>query len=315
MSAAVSAVQEIAGLKAYQPQDLERVLHFVGACCHDADFCGALHPGDLGHFLSNTLRGSDPARNLYLYEDDDRSIQAVIVLYPARFGGFDLILASPLRGTAREIQLLSWGEDNERALMQAAGNTAQQVAIDVMDCDLPRQEALRQLGYTAPAAPEMTYTMRSLDVPIPESILPEGFTIRSAAGEHEAALLGAVHSSAFGSSWTGDDYARVMRTPGFDVERELVVVAPDGRFAAFLIYWNDPVTRCGLFEPVGCHADFQRRGLTRALMYEGMRRMRAGGMTWAAVNHLTTNEASAGLYRSVGFLPKYSILRFHKTLQ
>ena len=99
-------------------------------------------------------------------------------------------------------------------------------------------------------------TTRSLAVPIPESVLPQGFTIRSVEGEHEARALGVVHSGAFGSTWTADAYRAVMRTPGFHVDRELVVVAPDGRLAAFAVYWVDPVSGTGLFEPVGCHRIF-----------------------------------------------------------
>ena len=65
--------------------------------------------------------------------------------------------------------------------------------------------------------------------------------------------------SAFNSHWTVEDYRRVMRTPGFDQARELVVVAPDGQLAAFLVYWPDRVSKSGLFEPVGCAKEFQRR--------------------------------------------------------
>ena len=92
----------------------------------------------------------------------------------------------------------------------------------------------------------MMFTMRSLQTPLPISVLPEGFTIRNSPGKPKPGWVIEAHSSAFGSTWTADDYLRVMRTPGFEIERELVVVAPDGRCAAFLIYWIDPVTRSGL---------------------------------------------------------------------
>jgi len=155
-------------------------------------------------------------------------------------------------------------------------------------------------------------TTRSLDEPIPNGALPDGFSIRSVAGEHEVELVAAVHDSAFRPKWAGGAYLPVMRTPGFDVERELVVVAPDGRFAAYLIYWLDHISRSGLFEPVGCHADFRRRGLTKALMYEGMRRMRARGMHTAIVLHHADNPASTALYASAGFRPAFAITDYRK---
>src|SRR5262249_19044413 len=151
--------------------------------------------------------------------------------------GFDLIVHPTQRG-ALEYSLLSWLDVVAR-LQKQAPDAPQAISTDVMDCDATRQDMLRDLGYEA-QAPYMCLTTRSLQTPIPESALPEGFRIRPVAGEHEVALLTEVHMSAFNSTWTPDEYLRVMRTPGFDIEHELVVVAPDGRFAAFLIYWPDP---------------------------------------------------------------------------
>ena len=300
----MSAALDVAGLRAYQPDDLERVLRLVGGCCAETDFCGCLHPGDVAHFQSNTLRGGDPSERVYLCEQAGQ-LAALLLIYPAKFSGFDLVLAPAFRGSPLERDLIAYAE---RALL-ALGQT---VASDVMDSDDIRRKILLDLGYVPGAAPSMIFTTRPLDLPIPDSPLPDGFRIRSTAGEHEEALLSAVHSGAFGSNWPPGEYLKVMGAPGFDIERELVVVAPDGRFAAFLIYWIDPVSRSGLFEPVGCHPDFQRRGLTQALLYEGMRRMVAGGATTAIVKHLTDNPTSTALYASVGFRPKYAMTSYSK---
>jgi len=137
--------------------------------------------------------------------------------------------------------------------------------------------------------------------------------MRPVAGEHEAALVAEVHNGAFAPKWDAEKYLAVMRTPGFQIDHELVVVAPDGRFAAFVIIWLDPISRSGYFEPVGCHRDFQRRGLTSALMYEGMRRMRAAGMETAIVRYHADNEAGVPLYRSVGFQTRYQIAEYRKS--
>jgi ribosomal protein S18 acetylase RimI-like enzyme len=300
------------GLRSYQPQDLDRVLQFVGDCCAACDFCGCFHPGDVLHFMSNTLRGRDLSQYLYLYEAED-VIQAIIMINPARFAAFNLMIAPSIRTADLEHTLIQWAEASEQALMQAAG-ISKPISSDVMDCDGALQNAMRASDYSPEAAPYILLTERSLETAIPDSVLPPGFTIRSVAGEQEAAWVIEAHVSAFNSNWTADEYVHVMRTPGFDIDREVVVVAPDGRCAAFLIYWLDPTTRAGLFEPVGCHVDFQRQGLTRALMYEGMRRMKARGMTRAIVNHLADNPVSTGFYRSLGFAPKYAITDFRKAM-
>ena len=160
----------------------------------------------------------------------------------------------------------------------------------------------------------MLYTARSLRDPIPDKPLPDGFSMRPVAGEHEAGLVAEVHNGAFTPKWDAETYLTVMRTPGFQIDHELVVVAPDGRFAAFTIIWLDPISYGGYFEPVGCHRDFQRRGLTSALMYDGMRRMRAAGMETAIVRYNADNVAGVPLYRSVGFQPRYQIAEYRKQM-
>jgi len=300
------------GLRSYQPEDLDRVLRFVSECCIATDFCGCFHTGDVIHFMSNTLRGRDLAQNFYVYEADG-AIQAIIFIDPPRIASFNVMIAPAIRTAELERRLLSWAEATEQGLMQAAG-ISKPLGGEAMECDPARQEALRSLGYEATGEPAMMLTMRSLQTALPISMLPDGFSIRNLTGEAEAGWVIQAHSSAFGSKWTVEDYVSAMRTPGFEIERELVVVAPDGRCAAFLVYWLDPVTKTGLFEPVGCHSDFWRRGITRALMIEGMRRMIARGMTSAIVLHETDNPASTALYRSVGFTPKYAIFDFRKGL-
>ena len=51
----------------------------------------------------------------------------------------------------------------------------------------------------------------------------------------------------------------------------------------------------------GPHPDHQRRGLGRAVNLAGLRRLRDLGAIDALVFSRTTNAASEGLYRSVGF--------------
>jgi mycothiol synthase len=144
--------------------------------------------------------------------------------------------------------------------------------------------------------------------------LPSGFSIRSVAGYHEAALLAEVHNGAFNPKWTPEDYLKVMQTSGFDIEREMIVIAPGGQFAAFTVYWLDPITKSGLFEPVGCHKDFRQKGLTKALMYAAMQRMKDAGMETALVGYKPDNKAATKLYASVGFKQHCEFMTYSKTI-
>jgi len=302
-------------LRPYRPDDLAAVLAFAGECNARTDGCGYPHPGDITHFMSNALRGRDLDRHIHLYETADGALIALALIYPARHSGFDLLVHPDARGEELERGLISWCEQAAWAAIQAAGNTQSTVGCEVMDCDTLRRDLLLEQGYSPAGAPSTLYTTRSLDGPIPGAALPNGFSIRSVAGEQEVDAVRAAHDGAFTPKWTHGEYLAVMRTPGFAIERELVVVAPDGRFAAFLVYWLDPLSRSGLFEPVGCHHDFQRRGLTKALMYEGMHRMVAAGMRSAIVKHNANNPAAVALYRSIGFQTKYALTDFRKPMR
>ncbi len=65
--------------------------------------------------------------------------------------------------------------------------------------------------------------------------------------------------------------------------------------------WFDEANRVGVFEPVGCHPDFQRRGLAKAVMIEGLRRLQALGAQTACVLDWHDDVAPARLYDQMGF--------------
>jgi ribosomal protein S18 acetylase RimI-like enzyme len=290
-------------MRPYRAEDLDRLLRFAGECNRTPGAGWLLHPGDVVHFMSNTLRGRDLERHVFLYEEDNGRLRALALLYPGDAHGYDLLVEPDLRGAdpdAFEAEAMGWADTR-------AGGAKQSLVGDAI-----RARILKRLGYSASGAPRELYTTRSLRDPIPDKPLPDGFTMRPVVGEQEAGLAAAVHNGAFTPKWDTEQYLAVMRTPGFHIDHELVVVAPDERFAAFLIIWLDPISGSGLFEPVGCHRDFQRRGLASALMYEGMRRMRAAGMETAVVRYNADNVGGVPLYRSVGFQTRYEIVEYRK---
>jgi mycothiol synthase len=298
-------------LRSYQPNDLARVLTFVGECLRGSNFCN-FHPGDIAHWMSNEKRGKDLEKYYWLYEENNE-ILAFAELPPVKWASYTLIVHPERRGGEFEKSLLQHCETTMWQRMQEEGSKEISLSIGVAECDKHRINCLTALGYQM-SKKESAMRRRSLAEFIPVSVLPEGFSIRSVAGEHEAALLAEVHSSAFDSNWTAEKYLEVMRAPSFNTEHELVVVAPDGRFATFLIYWLDPVSKSGLFEPVGCHKDFRRQGLTKALMLEGMERMVDAGMETALVGNKVDNEAASRLYDSIGLNTFCESLEYSKNL-
>jgi len=96
-------------------------------------------------------------------------------------------------------------------------------------------------------------------------------------------------------------YRRLRTAPGYDPALDIVAARPDGSFDSYCICWFDAASGTGLFEPVGTHPAHRRKGLGRAVMLEGLRRLRAFGAESALITYIGGNEPAARLYESVGF--------------
>ena len=200
-----------------------------------------------------------------------------------------------------EDEMLAWADEwrIEKARVESG---CLELSADSFDTDEPRNAVLRHRGYERTDS-YSHYRMRSLDEPIPELSLPAGYSIRHVRGEEDLHQRVTVHRDAFApyTNVTPDKYRAIMNAPTYRSELDLVVEAPDGSFASFCIVWYDERNIFGVFEPVGCHPQHRRRGLTRALMAEELRRLKRLGATFASVGSEDDNAASNSLYESLGF--------------
>lgn len=170
--------------------------------------------------------------------------------------------------------------------------------------DVARNNALAARGFAAGDPVYHDRVKRSLDA-VPPPVLPVGYRIADlcGAGAETIERRVAVHRAAFApSQMTVDKHRAVMTGPSYRPDLDLVIVAPDGSFAAFVIVWFDKVNRLGAFEPVGTHPDHQRHGLGTAILHEGMRRLGALGATRATVASAVGNTPSNRLYDKVGLI-------------
>ena len=144
---------------------------------------------------------------------------------------------------------------------------------------------------------------RSLGKPIPEFGLPPGYAIRSLNPTDRADLekRAAVANSAFGiTRHTADTIQVLQQAPTYRPELDLVAVGPDGTLTAYCVVWHDGANGIGMFGPVGTDPAHWRRGLGKALMGEGLKRLEALGATMAYVD-CDLDEAANRLYESAGF--------------
>jgi mycothiol synthase len=197
-----------------------------------------------------------------------------------------------------EAAMLAWAEAH---LAAAADGDLPAVTTWAMAQDAARAALLTAHGYTRTDTCMIFHTA-DLARPIPPPALPPGFTIRPFAGETEIAARVAVHRSAFDPSrMTVEKHRRAMASPTYRQYLDLLVLAPDGMPAAFCMIWYDEVNRFGVFEPVGAHQDFQRRGLAKALLLHGQRLLQAQGAAVAHVYAEGGNAGSTALYPAAGF--------------
>jgi len=171
--------------------------------------------------------------------------------------------------------------------------------------DAARIAFLEEHGFRYRGESAEVNMIRSLDGPIPEPAVPEGFVLRALAGPEEAEERAATEQDVWQSYTVGDvsgvQYAAFMDMPGYDRELDVVAVASGGTIAAYVNCWLDRVNGIGDLGPVGARPAYRRRGLTRAVLLEGMRRLRDRGMDRVCVSTQVTNDASRPLYESVGF--------------
>jgi len=171
--------------------------------------------------------------------------------------------------------------------------------------DSDRLEILENRGFKKGKSAEYA-RWRNMSDPINDVPIPDGYTVRALGDIDEHSKRSWVSFKAFHpndpeDTYDGDDwYENIQRCPLYRRDLDIVAVAPDGAFASFCTAWFDDVTRTGSFEPVGTHPDHQKLGLAKAVMTEGLRRLKQLGATQAHVSSF--NPPAHALYSSIGFI-------------
>jgi mycothiol synthase len=299
-------------MRPYTRADLPRLEALQSAFkCHSP--ASGYHPGDLNWWLYYGHAEKDPSQYITLWEDDAGALVAW-AFYTFEERSADVGIHPRLRGTADEIAILLWVE---AALMETTKADPDQAAVTIFahDDEAARMAHLASRGFTA--SDELVCFSRDIRAPIPPPVLPEGFRFLDQMDAAYADQRADVHFQAFSphSMMTGARYRRFMTAPRYDPALDIVVVAPDGRFAAYAMGWNDAESRVSTFEPVGTRPEFQRRGLGRAALLEGMRRMQARGMETATVMASTSVADNSAFYKSAGFTIVSHVRAYKKGLQ
>jgi GNAT superfamily N-acetyltransferase len=197
-------------------------------------------------------------------------------------------------------EYVAWAETRAREL-----SLKQVSPFWALDYDTVLACLMQARGFVAiPCDPAPPLFERSLD-DLPTIVLPEGFMVQGVHslddGRLRARVLHGSHRLTDDWEQYAAEYAQFIESAVYDGERDLFVRAPDDRGASACTIWFDEVNGVGLFEPVGTHPDFQRLGLGKAVMAEGLRRMKDAGMRRAILGFDPNNAAARALYTSMGF--------------
>lgn len=290
------------GLRNYwDDQDLEamRALLIAGRAANNGSYY--VHTGDLDWWLYYPPDNSYRRENIYIWSDQAGLL--AWILFSPQWCTVDVFVRPEERGTSRARQIYTWAVEMAQArILEQAGDVLRTMWISERDEIVVNW--LESYGFQ-PSDEHMLYFTCSLAQVISPPRIPEGFQVRPVAGEGDAVPRARASYAAFHSDLPFDvyldRYLNFMRSPVYLSERDLVCIASNGQFASFSVIWLDSVNRVGLFEPVGTHPDFQRMGLAKALILEGMRSMQKYGMDTAVVCAGSDNLAAIRLYESVGF--------------
>lgn len=245
-----------------------------------------LHPGDIAHARVGALRAYDPSEvfPVWAVDGDPVAFGLVWPMHPSA----DLVIPDHLDDPTFEAIV-----DDAVRFVRGATNEA---TITVEPAQRRLDAALDRRGF-GPSKDEYMITEQLLgDLPAVPEI---SYEIRGAALD-DVEGIAAAHRSAFGSTWTPDEYQTYMTTPPYLPEREVIAVAPDGTVAGFAVVWIDPISKVGYFEPVGVHKDHTRRGVGTAVLTAGLHLMRSAGMERGCVLYELDSE-NEPFYTSVGF--------------
>lgn len=291
------------------PDDLNRMKVLAQAGQKVLPHSGYPHIGDLNWWLFYGSRLETLSDIIRLWEDEHGEIIGW-QMFDKFNGEYDSAIHPSLRGSDYEAQMIDWAEnwvgprlktENEPIITFASADDEARIAL--MD----------GRGYKGDDA--LVIFNYNLEGNLPTPKLPEGYRFLEAMHAEYAEKRADVHFNSFNPSrMTSERYTMLMEAPDYNPALDVVVVAPDETFSAFAMCWVDQVTDSGIFEPVGTRKSEQRKGLGKAALWEGLRRMQQCGVHEAHVLTWASDEGNIAFYQAAGFTLVNRIRRYQKQL-
>jgi len=249
------------------------------------------------HFIKNCLVCDSVERVTYLWETVGGQIAAV--LHPVSLGEAFLHVHPGFRTPALEDEMLALAEER---LAAHTSDRQRYLGVAARQDDDLRQQVLAHRGYSRRGQP-INHWRRDLDAPLPDVPVAAGYTVRSMGNVDEFparswASWRAFHPQDPDEDYEGWDwYHNIQAAPLYRRDLDIVAATETGEIAAFCTIWYDDVTRSAVCVLVGTAPEHQRRGLGKAVMTAGLRRLQRMGGTRAFANGY--DPAANALYGAV----------------
>jgi mycothiol synthase len=296
--------------------DLEAIADLYNACDAVDKLDQGISPAELKEDYADP--DFDLAHDLRLWWDRDGSLIAVGNVWRPTpnnqvQGYLSLKVHPDHRYQGLEEQIIDWCEAR---LLEAAAGLNLPVQLDLGFYDT--QDELITLSQCQGYQPIRYFfrMVRHLKEPIPEPVLPDGFSLRTVDSDQDAETWVEMFNQTFIDHWnhhelTLRDFHYYCSLSHYRADLNLVAVAPDGTLAAFCeatIHPEDNFRsgrQAGWIGELGTRRGFRRQGLGRAMLLSGLQRLQAAGMETALLGVDADNPNGAlGLYQSVGFMPQ-----------
>jgi mycothiol synthase len=262
-----------------------------------------IHVGDLKWWLYYPPLEGDFWNHIHLW-DAPRQTDKLLgwALISPDWVGIDVYIRPEIRGSKQASNMYIWAERLATQIAHKRGKKriyALWISHQdmILDGHFTRQGFQLKRGYV--------HFIRKLEQDLPLTHLTDGFVIRACAGLSEVSARAMAQAGAFESTAPFERYlerfTNFMRSPVYDQELDIVAVDPQGHVGSFCIVWPDLENKVGLFEPVGTHPNFQRKGLARAVTTEGLQRLKRCGVRSAIVSTFEDNLPAIKLYEALGF--------------
>ncbi|PSB27367.1 GNAT family N-acetyltransferase [Stenomitos frigidus ULC18] len=269
----------------------------------------------------------DTARNVCLWRKNDGTLVGLSALAISRStetssGCLNFHVHPGSRGTSIETQMVTWGEQQLRAVGEKSGRPLQLQAVSrVRQGDRP--VLLERHGFIADRY--FVQMSRSLAEPIPMPEFPAGFALRYIEGDHEAADWVAMFNETFIDH--GNHHPMTVeqfsygKDPAYNPTLDLIAIAPDRTFAAFCnASCREDNRRSGrnkgTITLLGTRRGFRKQGLGRAMLLSGLQRLKAIGAETALLRVDSDNPFGASrLYTSVGFSKLHTTVVYTKEVR